>query len=74
MVAVAVLATTLCVIAADVLPVEVASPPYTARIVCEPTPEVENTNVADPLTNDAVPSTVLAPFLNVTVPVAVPPD
>jgi hypothetical protein len=71
-VAVAVFATTFCVIAGDVLPFELASPPYSAVTVWGPVPRVERSKVADPLIKDAVPSTVFAPCLKVTVPVAAP--
>jgi hypothetical protein len=72
-VVVAVFATTFCVIAGDVLPFELVSPPYSAVTVWRPMPRVERGKVADPFTNDAVPSTVFAPCLKVTVPVALPP-
>lgn len=42
-------------------------------IVLDPTGSVEVVNVATPLLSEAVPN-VVAPFLNVTVPVGTPPE
>ena len=53
------------------LPVKFVSPPYTAVMECGPGAREEAANVATPALSAPVPS-VVAPSLNVTVPVAVP--
>ena len=65
---------TVCVRGADVLPAKLASPPYTAVIEWVPTVSavVANVAIAEPF-SVPVPS-VLAPSLNVTVPVGVPAE
>src|ERR1700688_1824138 len=62
---------TTCFNTVEVLPAKVESPPYTAVIECVPTVRVEVPNVAFPLLTAAV-AKMVAPFLNVTVPVGVP--
>ncbi len=64
---------TTCFNTAEVLPTNFESPLYTAVIECVPTVRVEVTNVAFPLLSATAPKMV-APFLNVTVPVGVPPE
>jgi hypothetical protein len=66
-----VLPVTVCESAADVLPLKLESPPYTAVIEFEPVDSEEVARVARPLLSDPFPS-VLAPSLKVTVPVGVP--
>jgi hypothetical protein len=63
---------TVCASVVDVLVANVALPPYTAVIACEPLPSVAVENVALPELMVPVPS-VARPSLNVTVPVGVPP-
>ncbi len=61
---------TVCVMAGDVLPLQLLSPPYVAVIGWLPTMRVEVDKVALPPLNVPLPS-VVAPSKNVTVPVAV---
>ena len=62
---------TICISTAEVLPVKLASPPYTTVIECDPTASVDVLNVALPLLRIPVPM-VVVPSLNVTDPVGVP--
>jgi hypothetical protein len=58
--------------AADVLVESVLFPPYTAVIECEPTDNPEVLSVAKPEEFTVPVPNVVAPSLNVTVPVGVP--
>src|SRR5260370_20532621 len=64
---------TFCVIAGDVLRLELASPPYTAVTLCRPLRRAERDKVAHPFTTDAAPSTLFLPCLKDSVPGAAPP-
>ena len=64
---------TVCDTAPELLPVKFGSPPYTAVIECVPTPSVLTVIVARLPLTPPVPS-MFVPSLNVTVPVALPPN
>ena len=63
---------TVCVRAEDVLSVKFVSPPYEAVMECPATESDDVANVACPAPFSVPVPIVVAPSLNVTVPVAVP--
>lgn len=65
---------TVCVNAAEVLAMNVASPEYFAVIECDPAVRVEVAKVACAVASRAPVPSVLVPSRNVTLPVGVPAD
>lgn len=65
-------AVTVTVTAVDVLPLKLASPPYTAVMECAPALSAAVEYVATPVEETVPVPRVVAPSMNVTVPVGVP--